>query len=514
MSSEQKPSLENSSADTNAHQEPATSSPQSIDRRPPRWLILFKPKVGISLAIFLVLAAIPLAIRSWRISSLPQIEKPFDIEEFCAVTIPDEENASIEYRKAFKLLVPFPGKREDWNSYRALAHGNWDDAPSAYSSWIKANNPAFNLWLKGTAKPSAMFTPRRDIDYFQVDYISDARSLVRIAMLRAGLHLRDGNTVKAWQTLHAAFRFSRHLGQNGIHTERTAAVGLVAIISSVVQTWSHHVNTSAADIDNAISILSRDFRTMTSPFSRTLKHEYLAARQCLKTLRQNSWVFTNEPMIDSAVLFVLGEPEYSERLLDLVLANQLSECDTNPLSKTKIVPSDSRLFDISAVPGKRISGVELAGLLKPVSAIELEAGFVSIEHSIVALNLEKTYLNLMIAGLSIEAYVRRNGRFPASLDEFSTLSDAGQFADPFHPRSENLTYRAGREFAVVYSLGVDGFDDGHPPTPKSDKQQNSWSQLENSDQRFEGYRIPLWRPATAESKAEQETSAPPDHVQD
>lgn len=52
------------------------------DRRPPKWLVLFNPKVGIPLAILIVLASIPLAIRSWRISSLPQIEKPFDVEAF------------------------------------------------------------------------------------------------------------------------------------------------------------------------------------------------------------------------------------------------------------------------------------------------------------------------------------------------------------------------------------------------------------------------------------------------
>ena len=67
---------------------------------------------AITLAILIVLAAISLAIRCWRISSLPQIDEPFDIEAFCSATIPDDENAFTEYQDAFKLLVGFPGKCE------------------------------------------------------------------------------------------------------------------------------------------------------------------------------------------------------------------------------------------------------------------------------------------------------------------------------------------------------------------------------------------------------------------
>lgn len=514
MSNPQQPSPEDSSADADTHPHSDAQPPRSTNRRPPRWLILFKPKVGIPLAILIVLASIPLAIRSWRISSLPPIDEPFDVEAFCSVTIPDKENAFVEYKQAFKLLVDFSGKREDWESYKRMANGNWADAPSSFPAWIKTNDSAFKIWLKGTAKPSAMFMPRDQIDYDKVDYITKARSLVRMAMLRAGMHIRDGNTVEAWQILHAAFRFSRHLSQHGLHTERTAAIGLVPLISPVVLTWAHHANTSVADIEYAITALSRDFRSMTAPFSYTLKNEYLAARNCLRNLRRDTWIFTNEATIDAALIFLLGEPEYSEKLLDLVLANQLAECDTNPLPKMKVFPSDSRLFDVPAVPGKRISGVELAGLLNKVSAIEFEAGFVWIEHSIDALNIEQTYQALMLAGLSIEAYVRRNGEFPHSLEEFSTLNETGQLVDSHHLRSENLTYRASKEFAVVYSLGNDGFDDGHSPAPANDEKQNSWSRLVNSDQRFEGYRIPLWRRAETDDQTQEAPSSLPDDIQD
>ena len=105
MSTPHLPSQEDSSVYSNSDQQSHARPILSSEHRPPKWLILFKPKVGIPLAILLMLAAIPLAIRNWRISNIPQIDEPFDVEAFCSVTIPDEENAFVEYREAFALFV-------------------------------------------------------------------------------------------------------------------------------------------------------------------------------------------------------------------------------------------------------------------------------------------------------------------------------------------------------------------------------------------------------------------------
>lgn len=504
-------SAEDSSASASSHPYSAAPPILPTDRRPSKWLILFKPKVGIPLAILIVLASIPLAIRSWRISSLPQIDEPFDVEAFCSVTIPDEENAAVEYREAFDLFVEFPNPSPHWNSYWDMVKGDWTDAPPALVAWTSSNDRAFDIWLKGTVKPKAMFVQRSDVDFVSLDYISTARSLSRFAMLRVGQHLRDGNTDEAWKILRAAFRFSRHVGQHGIVEERWTGIAILSVTCEGLLSWAHHPNTTADDLDHAIDVLSRDFASMTQPFSETLKFEYLASQNSLRTLGQDSWVFTESSVVDSVLIFVMGEPEYSETLLKLVLDNQLAGIDVAQLKRPSLVAGNDSIFDLPALPGKRISGVELAALQFQISAIGGQTGFPVMEASLFAFKFEQIIQSAIIASLSVEAHVRRHGEFPASLEEFPESFAAGMFTDPCHPSGGNLIYRANGDFAVIYSLSADGIDDAHDVAPPDDKPPNSWSQLRH-DKRLslEGYRIPLWRPASAGDKA---ASVEPDNVQ-
>jgi hypothetical protein len=495
----------------------ADESPKpSTERRAPWWLTLFKPKVGIPLAILIVLASIPLAIRSWRMSSLPHIDEPFDVEAFCSVTIPDEENAFVEYREAFGLFFEFSGTQNDWNSYDALIRGNCDSAPPVFVAWLKVNTHAFDVWLKGTTKPDAMFMPRRDVTNAAIGYTSKARSVVRFAMLRAGRHLHNGNTTEAWKILHAAFRFSRHVGQNGPKLERHTGISMLPIVGTGILSWAHHANTTAEDLEHAIVVLSDEFASMTPPYSETLKHEYLVEQNFLRSLGPGTRGFTNLPILDSGLMFVLGEPEYSQVLLDLLFSNQVAGIDIPPSARPKLVTGDNRVFDIPAVPGKCISGVDLRSLLAGVSATAAEGGGLPwMSQSIFAVNIEQTAKSTILAVLSVEWYVRKHGRFPSSLGEFPKSWAIGLFADPYHSTSGDIIYRADDEFAVFYGLGADGFDDGHDVAPHNAKQQNSWSQLRHDDRQwFEGYRIPLWRPTAEVQTDENNAAGVPDNVQD
>tara|TARA_R110002072_G_scaffold13481_2_gene56862 strand:+ start:56974 stop:58512 length:1539 start_codon:yes stop_codon:yes gene_type:complete len=503
---------EDSPASASSHPYSDASPVLPTDRRLPKWLILFKPKVGIPLAILIVLVSIPLAIRNWRISSLPQIDEPFDIEAFCSVTIPDDDNAFVEYREAFDLFVEFRGKNNDWESYKELLKGKWNDVPPAFPAWIKSNDRAFHAWLDGTAKPGAMFMPRRDLSYSAIDYTDTARSLIRVAMLRAGRNLHDGNTAEAWKILHAAFRFSRHVGQNGPTIERHTGIAILPLVCTGLLSWAHHANTTARDLEHAIAILPDEFASMTPLYSETLKHEYLAEQDFLRDSGPRLRIFTNLPAIDSGLIFVLGEPEFSLTLLDLHLANQVAGIDLTPSARPKLIAGDARIFDIPAVPGKTISGVDLQHLLSRVSVTTVGGGGLPwMSHSIYALNLERTFESTMIAVLSIEYYVRKHARFPSSLAEFPESCAKALFADPLHSSSGNIIYRAAENFSVVYGLGEDGFDDGHRVAPPERDEQASWDRLDDSRGRFEGYRIPLWRPASADDKA---ASVESDNVQD
>ena len=92
-----------------------------------RWkrglLILLNPKVGIPLAIALLVLSGPFVYRSHQLSGLPDPGDPFDVEAFGTVEISDDENAYVEYRAAAALIVPL--KTSDNTALDKALEGGW-----------------------------------------------------------------------------------------------------------------------------------------------------------------------------------------------------------------------------------------------------------------------------------------------------------------------------------------------------------------------------------------------------
>lgn len=485
--------------------------PSPIDGKPPRWLILFRPKVGVPLAILIVLATIPLAIRSWRISSLPPIDEPFDVDAFCSVTIPDKENAFVEYREAFDLYVNETATNEDWDFYDDLNRGRWEHVPSAFEKWVLDNEKSIEKWLESTKKHNAMAVPRGQLSYSNVWHVTEERGIARLALMRAGKHLSRDETADAWKLYHATFRFTRHLGQNAPLPRRILGISIHALVASEILSWAGHPETTAADLEHAMAVLSRDYATMTPPFSDMLKHEHLVLKDCLSSFDYRGDVFEKSPLVDNAIIFVRGEPEFSELLLRHVLKNQLAAVDNDLATRPAFVPSNQCLFDLSASPSCPVSGTELADLMAPVAMIDLLAGIPRLKHLLAGRDIERCFQATMMAVLAVERFVRMHGRFPESLNECAKSGSVEPFADPHEPVCKPLLFNTDGNFAVVYSIGLDGIDDLHSPKPRAEEEQESWSQLRNSAGRFEGFRIPLLRPAAA-GKPDDAASVVPDNV--
>lgn len=506
------PPSENKSSAADDSSFPTTTT-VSPDRRAPRWLIFFRPKVGIPLAILLMLAAIPLGYRSARIASLPPIDEPFDVEAFCAVTIPDDENAFVEYRQAFDLFVDDTASSSDWDYYDDLNRGRWEHVPAAFEKWISANEKSIEKWLKGTQKPNAMSVPRSQLSYPDLGYPGEGRGLTRLALMTAGRHLSRNETAEAWKLYHAAFRFSRHLGQNSSLYGRIWGFSSHAITVSELLSWAGHSESTATDLEHAITVLSRDYATMTPPYSTTLKHEHFVLKDCLKSFAGGREIFVENPLLDTAVIFVRGEPEFSESLIDHVLKNQLAGVDHDLATRPTFVPRNQCLFDLAASPSRPVSGAGLANLMSPLVMIDQLAGIPRLKHLLAGRDNERCFQATMMAVLAVEHFVRLHGRFPESLNECADPSSVQPFPDPHQPVYKQLLFSNDGNFAVVFSVGLDGIDDSHSPQPPAEEEQRSWSQLRNSDGRFEGYRIPLWRSAS-EVKGDEVEPVVPDNVQD
>ena len=510
MSQQPQPSPEHESSDESQKSKDAAALP---NRSSPRWLVFLKPKVGIPLAIMIVLVSIPLGIRSWRLSSLPPIDEPFDVEAFCSVTIPDEENAFVEYREAFALFVADTATVEEWDSEDDLYRGRWKLAPTAFKAWISANARATEKWLEGTKKPDAMAVPRDQLSYSNIWHANKERAIARLAFMKAGRHLSRDETASAWKLYHAIFRFTRHLSQNASLQSRVWGIAIHAWTASEILSWAGHPGTSASDLEHAMAVLARDYETMTPPFSDTLKHEHLVLEDCLNSFDYGSQVFDKNPLLNRAMIFLQAEPEFSASLLDHVLKNQLQAVDNDLATRPAFVPGNQCLFDLAASPLRPASGAELANLTLPNTMIDLIAGIPRLKHLLAGRDNERCFQATMMAVLAVEHSVRLHGRFPESLNECAAPSSVKAFSDPHQPVYKPLIFSTDGHFAVVYSIGLDGIDDSHSPKPSAEEERESWSLLRNSGGRFEGFRIPLWRP---ESDADVDEAAVvvPDNVQD
>ncbi|MDA0919229.1 MAG: hypothetical protein O2945_09175 [Planctomycetota bacterium] len=493
MSNPQQPMPEDPSADADTHPHSEAQRPRSTNRRPSRWLILFKPKVGIPLAILIVLATIFWKCIDSHLSSIPPVDAPFDIDAFCSETIPDSENAFVEYRKAFELFVESSETATSgYSNDKELMAGRFDKASDEVLAWLDANDAAFKVWLDGTKKPSGSFVPRSDVTFDSVAYLRTAMSLSRLATLNAGRLLHEKKPKEAWKVLHATFRFSRHVGQNGILRERYAGTAAMPLASLGIVAWAHDSATTAADIDRAIEVLSRDYAEMTSPYSDAFKLEYIASRKLLSTDTTGGWLSDPRPRSESPILRGLSQSQRSALLLDLVLRNHLAGIDQDLSTGPSLLPDDFRLFDLEASPTQPVSGIELAELISQPMAMQLPAELPKATNALKSRSIQEIYQATMLAVLCIEHFVREEGHLPATIEETCDESRRELIIDPFHPGNQPLIYRSNPEFAVVYTLGYDGIDSQQPLLPPPGTSTTLIERLSRYG-RTEGFRIPLLR---------------------
>lgn len=91
---------------TNPHPSTAPNSfpPESLAEKPSRLLWWLHPKVALPLTLLGLLLVAPFLYRGYRISRVPDIGDPFNVEAFGTVNIAPADNAMTQYALATTLL--------------------------------------------------------------------------------------------------------------------------------------------------------------------------------------------------------------------------------------------------------------------------------------------------------------------------------------------------------------------------------------------------------------------------
>ena len=439
---------------------------------------------------FLILALIlstPFLLRAWFIASVPDI-RPFDEDAFCQMEIPADQNAFTYYRKAGRLAEGIlaartADKRDIPTEYmvetmdEVVANG-WSAANDWLKGWCQDYRKPLEDWRKGTELSDAYYLSPRKIAFKadltnQFPVLNQARHFARLARFE-GLRLEsEGKLTEAKDWYMAIFRCSRHFTHHAFNFQRMTGSALHGAASASLVRWAEDTHVTHDQLQAALREI-RIADQMTDSISSTFKAEYLLASH---TLDQRGWLQSmesddddeggNEPAatLTSIALWLVGEPQTTQRLLRQILSNQLNEID-KPLSEQQPQAglANTALFQPDQKQPENPNQLDPVELNQAVSRLMITKVFVPSPQSFEQLTGLATrdrarQVSLEI-GLAAQAYRCEHGEFPedsaALVPEFL---DQWPF-DPFSPTSRPMHYRReSATSATVWSVGPNGTDE-------------------------------------------------------
>ena len=438
-----------------------------VERKPSRWIWWLHPKVAIPLMLFCVLLFSPFLVRGFRIAQLPDIGEPFDVAALLKTAPPADDEVT-------KLLT------ESQKSYREptsaeseligiVNESGWAVTSEPLRSWLADNERSLLEWrhateLKVWPKSTKVETDPNAI----VDSVRVQRDLVTLAKTQAECSLADGDTEAAWGWIQAMFRHVNHLAQHGDLMDRFVANGLAAMTFHSVQRFTESRRVTSGEMRKALDDLQQ-FHATLPPKSDAFRWDYardLKNRIKLDDPHMIHWLENNPQTFDLSdvpaslrmkTLWLLGDPDFSDRAVKLVIRNWIEEADLPPFRRSAVLGTRVKIFDSVAVSSP-ISNQMLAQKVNErcLAKVYLSGGISAIKSME---RIETRYTSIALA-TACQLYRMEHGEFPPKLSDLVPEILAHLPIDPFSKSGEALKYRNDGDVAVIYSLGQNLADDG------------------------------------------------------
>jgi hypothetical protein len=154
---------------------------------------------GLVLVPFSVLGVVYVAYRAFGEPAVPPL---VDEAQLVAETVPDAENAAVDFREAMKLWHP-PGGGFDLD---AMVENGWDSANDAARNYLTQSLPVLERARRGLAKPRLQFTPPAAlrIDSGAPD-LDGVKTVTDLAALETRERMSRGDLPGAWEDLRFQF---------------------------------------------------------------------------------------------------------------------------------------------------------------------------------------------------------------------------------------------------------------------------------------------------------------------
>ncbi len=216
--------------------------------------------------------------RQTQLLSLPDVGDPFNVSEFLAFSIPDDQNAVLPYLEAVKLYKPPPDRSFFATLLRIPGPNSPRLSPEA-RLWLESNRPALQQFRAAWEFPDA-FDPAAQSQKI-AGFLDPEESYTRFcsaALLEADRLMEEGDLAATWDWYHSVLRSTWLIGRHTGEGARQLAVNIRSRVSRRLKIWTEDPRVDPATLRKALA----DIQACESLFPSdvaTLQVAYLAARQ-------------------------------------------------------------------------------------------------------------------------------------------------------------------------------------------------------------------------------------------
>jgi hypothetical protein len=404
------------------------------------------------LASFYLLIALTVGTFGWREVSLwrlPNAPEPFDLAKYGRVDVPDADNAMVAYRAVVAKFVELDTKGYLGANEKAWTVSDWSAADPQVKRWAEANRGALAAWLPATDRPDSLLVQPEDYRISTLlGPVQSLRAYVRLALLEGSRLEQAGDLAGAWRMYRASLRASRHSGMHGGAIERIVGNSLLKLARVRVEGWIENPAATPELLRRAILDVEA-CSALSAPASEMVRAEYFSSRDLLG--RTEDWPNLVDDGPDSRMdpinhftivrygRYVLRrEPERSQRILRLIVAGYLAQCDIPASRRAKLHSPELMIYDHDSrtPPAVRaISPAELEAWVKTTSKI----GLWNFRNQIQAIvDSERGSFDNFILKMAERAFVIERGRPPKTYGELigpylKSLPDGIEAEDAVNP---------------------------------------------------------------------------------
>ena len=184
------------------------------------------------------------------------------------------------------------------------------------------------------------------------------RPYVRLALLEASRLEESGDLAGAWRMYRAVLRASRHAGRHGGSIQRLMGSGFLRQSRPRIETWIGSPGMTAELLRRAIGDVEA-CRAMTSPASEMVRAEYFSAVDAVYDMDRwwqlsDTGSYSNVNWYNQFAAgrwihrFLRREPERSARVLRLITAGYLAQCDRPTALRSRMPFPQNMIYDHDA----------------------------------------------------------------------------------------------------------------------------------------------------------------------